>query len=267
MNTIITGASSGIGKALVNTFARNGHVVLAIARREDRLKELSQKLAEDYNAIVHPFPLDITANNASQHIYETAIDLFGNVHVLINNAAMSPYQEFHLVNLSHIRQIISLNVLALTELCRLFIPHMVEHGEPSHVVNVGSVGAYAPLPYFSIYNGTKHYVRVFTNMLRYETRKSNIKISTLHPGGTFSEFQALAGERVTELGRKGMMTPEAVAEIAYPAILKGKRVIVPGTINKLAVLIGKVFPFPLAIRVMSLVYYLSIEKTETNYPS
>ena len=266
MNTIITGASSGIGKALVNTFARNGHAVLAIARREDRLKELSQKLAVENHATVHPFPLDITADNASQHIYEAAIDLFGNVQVLINNAAMSPYQEFHLVNLSHIRQIISLNVLALTELCRLFIPHMLEHGEPSHVVNVGSVGAYAPLPYFSIYNGTKHYVRVFTNMLRYETRKSNIKISTLHPGGTISEFQALAGERVTELGRKGMMTPEAVAEIAYPAILKGKRVIVPGTINKLAVIIGKFFPFPVAIRVMSLVYKLSIEKTDNNYP-
>ena len=266
MNTIITGASSGIGKALVNMFARNGHAVLAIARREDRLKELSQKLAKENNAIVHPFPMDITTQDASYLINEAAIDLFGKVQILINNAGMSPYQEFYLMNLNHIRQIISLNVLALTELCRLFIPHMLEHGEPSHVVNVGSVGGYAPLPYFSIYNGTKHYVRVFTNMLRYETRKSNIKISTLHPGGTVTEFQALAGERVKQLGRLGMMTPEEVAKIAYPAIMKGKRVIVPGTMSKLAVMIGKFFPFPVAIRVMSLVYSLSIEKTDNNYP-
>jgi len=266
MNTIITGASSGIGRALVSSFARDGHAVLAIARRAERLKELSKDFAKKHNAVVYPLPVDITAPGAPQAIYQEAIDLFGKVQVLINNAGMSPYQEFAEMDLGILRQVIGLNVLALTELCHLFLPHMLDHGEPSHVVNVGSVGGYAPLPNFSIYSGTKHFVRVFTNMLRYENRNSNVKISSLHPGGTLTEFPELAGERLRHSAMKGMMTAEAVAEIAYPAILKGKRVIIPGGINKLAVLIGKVFPFPLSIRVMSFVYNRNIEKVDHKYP-
>jgi len=267
MNTIITGASSGIGRALVSTFAREGHAVLAVARRAERLQELSQDLAEKHNAVVTPLPLDITAPGAPQDVFKEAIGLFGKVQVLINNAGMSPYQEFTEMDLSILRQVIGLNVLALTELCYLFIPHMLDHGEPSHVVNVGSVGGYTPLPYFSIYSGSKHYVRVLTNLLRYENKGSNVKISALHPGGTLTEFPTLAGERLKPSAMKGMMTPEAVAEIAYPAILKGKRVIIPGVVNKVAVLIGKVLPFPLSIRVMAFVYNRSIEKVAHNYPA
>ena len=266
MNTIITGASSGIGRALAISFARDGHAVLAIARRAERLKELSQDLTDKLNTVVYPLPVDITAPGAPQAIFQEAIDLFGKVQVLINNAGMSPYQEFSEMDLGILRQVIGLNVLAMTELCYLFLPHMLDHGEPSHVVNVGSVGGYAPLPNFSLYSGTKHFVRVFTNLLRYENRDNNIKVSALHPGGTLTEFPELAGERLKPSAMKGMMTPEAVAEIAYPAILKGKRVIIPGGLNKLAVLIGKVLPFPLSVRVMSFVYNSNIEKVDHKYP-
>ncbi len=266
MNTVITGASSGIGRALVKTFAQNGHAVLAVARREGRLLELSREVVDKHQASVHPLALDLTVEDAPQTLFNEAIQVFGKVHVLINNAGMSPYQEFHEMEYCHVRQVLSLNILSLTELCHFFIPHMLAHKEPSHLVNVGSVGGYAPLPYFSVYTGTKHYVRVFTNLLHYENRGSNIQVSALHPGGTLTEFPSLAGQQVKESARKGMMTPEEVAEKAYPAILKGKRVIIPGGINKLAVLIGKVLPFPLAIRVMALVYNQNIDKTNCTYP-
>ncbi len=96
---------------------------------------------------------------------------------------MSPYQEFHELSDGHLHQILALNIQSLTELCHLFMPHMLAHGEPSHVVNVGSVGGYVPLPRFSVYTGSKHYVRVFTNLLYHEYRGTNIRISALHPGG------------------------------------------------------------------------------------
>jgi short-subunit dehydrogenase len=143
---------------------------------------------------------------------------------------------------------------------------MLAHGEPSHVVNVGSVGGYAPLPKFAVYTGSKHYVRIFTNLLSYEYRGSNIRVSALHPGGTLTEFPVLAGQRVKKPALKTMLTPEQVAEIAYPAILKGKRVIVPGAINQLAVLMGKLLPFPWAMRVMEFIYEQNVEQTAPTYP-
>ncbi len=266
MNVVITGASSGIGRAMVKTFTRNGHAVLAVARREERLLELCQEMAEKHGATVHCLTLDITSQYAPQTLYEEAIRVFGKVHVLINNAGMSPYQEFHEFNSGYLYQIISLNILSLTELCHLFMPHMLTHGEPSHVVNVGSVGSYAPLPKFSVYTGTKHYVRIFTNLLYHEYRGSNIRVSALHPGGTLTEFPVLAGQRVKKFAQKTMMTPEQVAEKAYPAILKGKRVIIPGTIDKIAVLMGKLLPFPWAIRLMEFVYKQNVDQTTPTYP-
>lgn len=266
MNGVITGASSGIGRALARTFARQGHAVLAVARREERLQGLCQEMAQEHAAPVHCLPLDITADGAPQAVFEEAVRVFGKVHVLINNAGMSPYQEFQDLNFEHLRQILALNVLAITELCYLFIPHMLAHGEPSHVVNVGSVGGYAPLPKFSVYTGSKHYVRVFTNLLYHEYRHTNIQVSALHPGGVLTEFPALAGQRIKKSAQKTMQTPERVAEIAYPAILKGQRVIVPGAINKLAVFMGKILPFPWAIRVMELIYDQTVEQTDPTYP-
>lgn len=266
MNVTITGASSGIGRALARTFARNGHAVLAVARREERLLALRQEMAEQHGAVVHSLALDITSLGAPQALFEEAVRVFGKVHVLINNAGMSPYQEFRELHRRHLRQILSLNVQSLTELCHLFVPHMLAHGEPSHVVNVGSVAGYAPLPKFAVYTGTKHYIRVFTNLLRHEYRGSNIRVSALHPGGTMTEFPELAGQRIKRSAEKGMMTPQEVAEKAYPAILKGKRVIVLGGINQLAVLLGKLLPFPWAIRVMEFIYDHNIEQTAPTYP-
>jgi short-subunit dehydrogenase len=265
MNVTITGASAGIGRALAVTFARHGHPVLAVARRVDRLAELSREMAEEHAAAVHYLAMDITSSGAAQALLEESARAFGKVHVLINNAGMSPYQEFHELSYRHLCQIIALNIQALTELCYLFMPHMLAHGEPSRVVNVGSVGAYAPLPRFPVYTGSKHYLRVFTNLLAYEYRKTNIRVSALHPGGVQTEFPALAGQQIKPFARKAMMTPEQLAEAAYPAILKGKRVIVPGTLYKAAVLMGKLFPFPWAIRVTKLVYDRSMDQVPPTY--
>ncbi len=266
MNVTITGASAGIGRALAVTFARKGHPVLAVARREGCLFTLQQEMAEACAAPVHPLALDLTAPGAPQILFEKAVRVFGKVHVLINNAGMSPYQEFRQLSYRHLCQILALNIQALTELCYLFMPHMLDHGEPSHVVNVGSAGAYAPLPRFPVYTGSKHYLRVFTNLLAYEYRKTNIRVSAIHPGGVKTEFPTLAGQRIKPFAQKAMLTPEQLAEVAYPAILKGKRVIVPGAIYKAAVLMGKLFPFPWAIRVTKLVYDLSMDQVPPTYP-
>jgi short-subunit dehydrogenase len=265
MNTVITGASAGIGRALASTFARRGHPVLAVARRQDRLEVLCQEMAQADTAPIHPLALDLTVPDAAQVLFEHAVGVFGEVHVLVNNAGMSPYQPFHAMSANHLRQTLALNIQALTELCHLFIPHMLAHGQPSHLVNVGSVGAYVPLPRFAAYTGSKHYVRAFTNLLRYECRGTNIQVSALHPGGVLTEFPKLAGQGLKKTALENMMTPEALAAMAYPAILKGQRVIVPGAMNKLFVLVGKFLPFPWAVRLAAAVYDRAIEPIDPTY--
>jgi short-subunit dehydrogenase len=266
MNIVITGASAGIGRALVKTFAQRGHAVLAVARRGERLEALCGEMAEKHDLTIHILPLDITSQDAPKILFDEAVRVFGKVHGLINNAGMSPYQEFRELNYVHLCQILSLNIRSLTELCYLFMPHMLAHGEPSHVVNVGSVGGYAPLPRFSVYTGSKHYVRVFTNLLNHEYRGTNIQVSALHPGGVLTEFPVLAGQGIKKFARKTMVTPEQMAEKAYPAILKGKRVIIPGTTNQLAALMGKILPFPWAMRVMEFIYNQNIDPIAPTYP-
>jgi short-subunit dehydrogenase len=266
MNVVITGASAGIGRALAAKFAQNGHPVLAVARREERLRALSHTAAEQSRAPIHPLPIDITAPGAPEAVLNEAVRLFGKAHVLVNDAGMSPYREFRDLSAAHVRRIIELNVRALTELCGVFLPHMTGHGEPARLVNVSSVGGYAPLPKFSVYSGSKHYVRVFTNLLRREYRRTNVKVCGLYPGGTLTEFPPLAGQRPKPIARLGMHTAEQVAVIAYPAILAGRRVIIPGMMNRLAAFAGKVLPFPFGIRLMELIYDLSVEQVETTYP-
>jgi uncharacterized protein len=267
MNVVITGASSGIGKALAATFARHGHAVLVVARREERLQSLCKDLTSKYGASVYCLAQDLTAPGATQLLFQEAVRVFRKVQVLINNAGMSPYQEFCELSYSHLCQILALNIRSVTELCCFFMTHMLNHGEPSHVVNVSSVGGYAPLPRLSVYTGSKHYIRAFTNALNYEYRGTNIKVSALYPGGTLTEFPGLAGQQIKKFAQKKMLTPEQVAEIAYPAIMKGKRVIIPGTINQAAVVMGKLLPFPLAIRMMKFIYDRSMEPVSPTYPA
>jgi short-subunit dehydrogenase len=266
MNVVVTGASSGIGRALAVKFARAGHPVLAVARREERLRELAREADEAHAAPVAPFAQDVTAPGAARAVFDEAVRVFGKAHVLVNNAGMSPYQEFRELSSAHLGQILDLNVRALSELCHVFLPHMIAHGEPARIVNVSSVGGYAPLPKLSAYTGSKHYVRVFTNLLRRECRRTNVRVCGLYPGGTLTEFPELAGQKPKKIARAGMHTPEQVAEIAYPAILAGRRVIIPGLMNQLAACAGKVLPFPLGIRLMEFVYDLSVEQVETKYP-
>ena len=232
------------------TFGMNNHGVLSTGFGRPPSQEELVELADRKEAL-----------------FREAVQVFGSVHGLVNNAGMSPYQEFRDLSYNHLCQILALNIRSVSELCYLFMPHMLEHGAPSHVVNVSSVAGYAPLPRFSVYTGSKHYLRAFTNLLNYEYRGTNIQVSGLYPGGTLTEFPVLAGQRIKKFALKSMMTPEQVAEVAYPAILKGRRVILPGTINQLAALAGKLLPFPLAIRLMKLVYDRSMEPMPPTYPS
>jgi len=266
MNVIVTGAASGIGKALASVFARNGHSLFIVDKQKSRLLTFRDEIRSKYSTPVVCQIVDLSEQGAASAVFQEATRIFGKVHVLINNAGMSPYQDFCDLCFSHLDQIVSVNIRSLAELCSLFMSHMLAHGEPCHVVNISSVGGFTPLPKFSVYTGSKHFVRAFSDLLNYEYRKTNIKVSVIYHGGTLTDFPYLSGQHIRGNAVRTLMTPEKVAEISYPAILKGKRVIIPGVMNYMAILFGKIFPFPLTIRVMEFIYNHVIDPTQPNYP-
>jgi len=265
MNVVITGASAGIGQAFARAFAAKGHHLVLCARRQDRLDELAAELSAAYGIRAVTVALDLTDSAAPQTLFTKSMEAFGKIHVLINNAGMSPWQEFAQMKMVDLRATLQLNVNSLTEICHHFVPHMRGHGENSHIANVGSVGSYAPLPKFAVYTGTKHYVRAFSDLLFYELRKTNIRVTCVCPGGTSSEFLAKSGQEIKAIGQSGMMTPTRVAAIATAGILSGKRVVVTGRMNLMVAFLGKVLPFPWFVRILDFVYSRAINQKAPNY--
>src|SRR5690606_2148860 len=121
-----------------------------------------------------------------------------------------------------------------TELTYYFAQHMLEHGRPSAILNVASLAAFVSVPYFSVYSGTKSYLRDFSETLGYELAKSNIHISCLCPGGTETEFFDHSGQEIKRLGKKTMMSSEEVVSIALEGLKKRRRIIIPGCMNRLS---------------------------------
>ena len=164
------------------------------------------------------------------------------VHALINNAGFGTYGPFEELAWERQQQMLTLNVMRLTELCWLFARHMSGHGQPAHILNVSSVAAFQPTPFFSAYGATKAYVRNFSESLAWELRESAIHVSCLSPGATRTEFSDVAGIEIPALSDHAQMESSAVVRIGIAGMLAGKPQIVPGFVNILTALISRLLP-------------------------
>jgi short-subunit dehydrogenase len=235
--TLITGASSGIGVELARVFARHGHDLVLVARRADRLKALATEIAASGGSK----PLVITADLLQAGAAKTLSDALTAQGVepqyVVNNAG------FGLVGLAEQRDrdeqlaIVDLNVRALTELSLAYIDSMARHG--GGLLNVGSMAGFLPGPGMAVYYASKAYVLSLTEALHAELKPRGIRVCVLCPGPVLTEFAARAG--VGEGLAPGLLTQMAdkVAEDGYRGLMSGRRVVVPGLINKIVVkLIG-----------------------------
>ncbi|MBI3542481.1 MAG: SDR family NAD(P)-dependent oxidoreductase, partial [Deltaproteobacteria bacterium] len=142
---------------------------------------------------------------------------------------------------------IQLNTVALTELCHLFVEHMLAHKKQSFIVNVGSIASYQGVTNFAVYSATKHYVRVLSEVLARELRGSNVSVTCLCPGGTLTEFSASNGQELKDGAQSMMMTAEAVVTTGLSAMFKRRTISVPGFINKMACFFPRLVPASLAL--------------------
>ncbi len=240
---LVTGASSGIGREFARELARRGYGVTVVARREDRLTELVAELERD-NGIKADFVVcDLADAEDRKKLFETVAERGRNVELLVNNAGISKMGKF--IELDHGDQMrmIRLNCEALQSLTREYLPGMVER-DLGGVINVASMAAYQPMPFFSLYAASKAFVLSFSAAVNSELKGSAVNVTAVSPGPVPTELPELSGTS-DELERSpniAIVSPEKVARKAIEALDRGRRDYIPGRVN--AVFTRVIRPLP-----------------------
>lgn len=179
---IVTGASSGIGEAIARELAESGCKVMLAARREERLKSLSEELGDGVAYQV----TDVTDAQQVQQMAQTAIDHFGKVDVLVNNAGIMPVSPLIELKLDDWNKAIDINIRGVLHGIAAVLPHMRERSS-GHVINIGSVASFKAMANFAVYCGTKFAVKAISESLRQEML-GKVRVTTIYPGAVESEL-------------------------------------------------------------------------------
>lgn len=223
---LVTGASSGIGEALARRIARDGHPLVLVARRRDRL----EALAADLPVAARIVPLDLADPSAGERLAEALADRPPDV--LVNNAGFGDLGLFAEARGEKQTGMVDLNVRALVDLSHRFLPGMLARGRGG-VLNVSSTAAFQPGPGMAVYYASKAFVLSFSEALWEEVRGSGVTVSALCPGPTRSEFGEVSGMAKSRIFRMAhRMTAEEVADQGWRGFLAGRRVVVTGLQNK-----------------------------------
>lgn len=244
---LITGASSGIGTALAEEFARNGHDLVLVARREGRLEQVGGRLSQQYGVDASIISKDLSLPEAAREVFNELHERSVHIDILVNNAGMIVYGEFSENDLDVELRMIGVNLLATTKLTKLFLPAMIRKGS-GRILNLGSNGSFAPSPLNAVYSATKAYVLSFSEAIAEELTSTGVTVTTLCPGATESELQRRAGMDDVRLLQSGVMSAEKVAEIGYQSLMDGERVVVPGLMNKLQIFLLRFLPRRMVVK-------------------
>ncbi len=227
---LITGASSGIGRALARLFARDGYALVLVARRGTLLEDLAAELSRDHGVTVRVMPIDLAEPNAAMTLVASLQSAGVTVDVLVNNAGFGMQGTFAALPVDRQLQMIHLNVTALTALTRLLLPAMLERSRGG-VLNIGSTAGFQPGPFMAVYYATKAYVVSFSEALSDELSGSGLRVTCLAPGPTATAFAAEAGAVESRLFRGETMSVEEVAQIGYEGWRNGKFLVIAGSRN------------------------------------
>ncbi|WMJ72704.1 SDR family NAD(P)-dependent oxidoreductase [Cytophagaceae bacterium ABcell3] len=240
--TLITGASSGIGKAMANELAERNQNLLLSALPDTGLPEVAGQLRKKYGVKVDYFEADLTDTNAPKCLYEWCLKNNYSIDTLVNNAGFGNNCSFEQSTVDDIQNMMQLNVHSLVTLTRLFIPELKKN-DKAYILNVGSTASLMPVPFKCVYSASKSFVYSFSKSLRTELEPYNISVSCLCPGPTNSN--AAMVKKNEELGWKAklfVMSPEAVAQRAIKRMYKGKGTIIPGWKNRVAIFTALAVP-------------------------
>ena len=194
---IITGASSGIGYSTAKSLAKKGAKIVAGARRKDRLETLQKEIIKDGGEIII-CETDVTKKSDCDNLVKQAIDKYGTVDVLINNAGLMPLSFVRSLKIDEWDRMIDVNIKGVMYCTAAVVPTMVEK-KSGHIVNISSVAGRIVFPAGSVYCATKHAVTAFSEGLRQELSvRKNIRITSIEPGVVQTELTDTITERALQ---------------------------------------------------------------------
>jgi short-subunit dehydrogenase len=227
---LVTGASSGIGADIARSLAARGCDLVVSARRVERLEQLAAELRSAHGVKVEVVPADLGTPDGARSLWDAAVSA-GPIDVLVNNAGFGHFRPFADVDALRDAEMLQLNVTSVVELCHWFVAQR----RKGWILNVASIAAWQAAPNFATYGASKVFVRNFSEALHYELAPQGITVTCLCPGGTHTEFHAAAGAGdYGAIARASMLPSAAVAEKGVRALLRGKKTLVTGLLNKIA---------------------------------
>lgn len=216
MNILITGASSGFGRAIAEEFGTKGHKVIALARRKEALESLARKIPHCIS-----LPCDICDRISLQKAIESLPQEFKTIDVLVNNAGLAlGLESADKCNFEDWERMIEVNIKALTYLTRLILPQMVER-KSGHIITIGSIAGRYPYPGGNVYGASKAFVRQFALGLRADLSGTNVRVSDIEPGlaggSEFSLVRFKGDKQKADALYKGAnaLTPQDIAQAVY----------------------------------------------------
>jgi uncharacterized protein len=244
---LITGASTGIGRELANLLGAQGFDLILTARQRDALESVAGPWRSQ-GRTVDVLPIDLLQPGAAQNLYAQVKQLGRTVNVLINNAGFGSSGAFHEIQEGTDLGLLQVNVVALTELLRLFLPDMVARKQ-GRILNVASLGAFQPGPYMAAYCASKAYVLSLSEAIGSELAGTGVTVSALCPGPVPTEFQKRAHCQSTALNQGHMLDAASVARQGYRGMMRGQPVILPGFKTKFLAFGNRLVPRSLVVRI------------------
>lgn len=239
--TLITGGSKGIGRAIANEMASRGHNLILHSLPGEGLETLCTDLANKYNIKAHCIEVDLTANDGPETLFRTTKEKGLEVNILVNNAGVGIEGPIESYSQQIIDRILLLNIRAVTLLTYYFASELKKR--PSYLLNVSSMGCYAPTAFKSVYLASKSFIYYFTRAIESEFKGTTIRTCLLIPGGVrTNDLTIKRMERLRGMAKASVLNPAEVASLAVKCMFRGRRVVIPGRVTRFLFAVSQVIP-------------------------
>jgi uncharacterized protein len=246
---LVTGASSGFGLEFAALLARQGANLVLVARRKEPMDRLAERLRRDHGVEVLVETLDLSDAGAAVQLKSRMDTRRIPIEVLVNNAGYGAFGEFLDQSLERLREMLQVNMLAVTEVTHLFGRDMAERGR-GHILLIASLLGYQAVPGCAAYAASKAYVLLLGEALNAEMKPRGVAVTVLSPGPAATSFAEVAGQRNTPILRMLTMAPAPVARIGIDSMLRHRSSVVAGLLNKMIVFSDRLMPRSLQRRIM-----------------
>lgn len=253
MKTLITGASSGIGRDMARILAKKGYNLVLVARNKEELEKLAKELKKENQIEIETIAMDLSIPENCENLHKKV----KNVDILINNAGFGDCGDFAKTSLEKEIKMINTNITAYHILMKLYLIDMKEKGK-GKILNVASIAGFMPGPLMATYYATKAYIVRISESIREELKKekSNVKISILCPGPVNTNFNKVANVKFHMREANSM----SVAKYAIKKMEQGKFYIIPGIDVKLAKIGAKLAPSNFVSKITYMIQKRKLER-------